>query len=399
MRAIALICLLCACIAADDRDDIDADDDADPAWSEATDPLVPAELDDASLDSDEDMSDLVDDADDPAELDGDDLATQADESDADDTSAIAAGLAYRNPLGPTCADPGVVRIPGPDGPTFWAACTGKGFPLFSSRDLVHWKRSGQIFKASTKPAWANGNWWAPEIHRVGTGLVAYFTALSPSRGKMCIGAARALTMAGPWKDIGHPLVCDSRVSLIDANVHRTASGALYLYYKTDGNALRPQQKTIIYGHRLRADGVGFIGKRRALLRNTLAWEGDVVEAPWVIKRGSYFYMFYSGFRYCNATYGVGVARSTSPLGPFTKRSRPILSSNAAWSGPGHNSIVRTGGRAWMVYHAWQGAHDCGDSGAPGRQLLLDPVKWKGGWPQVRHGTPSRSRFPAPAVSR
>jgi hypothetical protein len=67
---------------------------------------------------------------------------------------------------------------------------------------------------------------------------------------------------------------------IGAMVHTdAATGKRYLYYKTDGNALRPQQPTLIYGQELRPNGFGFVGKRRAPLRNTLAWEGDVVEAP------------------------------------------------------------------------------------------------------------------------
>ena len=349
---------------------------------------APAELEEDGT-ADVVMDDLVDDADDLDELD----EIAPDEGPED---ALAKATEYQNPLGPNCADPGVVEIPGTNGPTFWAACTGGNFPLFKSRDLVHWTAAGKIFTNATKPKWASGNNWAPEVHRVGDGLVAYFTALSTSRGKMCIGAARAKTMAGPWKDIGRPLVCDSHVSLIDATMFTdAASGKHYLYYKTDGNGLHPQEKTILYGHELRANGVSFVGTRHALLRNTLAWEGDVVEAPWVIHRGKFYYLFYSGFRYCNATYGTGIARSRSPLGPFAKRSGPILKSNAKWSGPGHNSVVRTGGRAYVVYHAWRGAHDCGDDGS--RQLMLDPITWKGGWPLVNAGTPSRGVHAAPIV--
>jgi len=371
---VSLVLLASACVA--EVDDFDS-----PAWDEASDPDAPAEVEERAVDGLE-LPDAVDDAEDLAESDG------VADVDAEDPDVLAAPAKFKNPLGPACADPGVIRI----GSTFWAACTGKGFPLFKSTDLVHWKAAGHLFTLATKPAWANGNWWAPEVHHVGDGLVAYFTALSPSRGKMCIGAARAATMAGPWKDIGHPLVCDAHVSLLDATVHGT-NGKRYLYYKTDGNGLHPQEKTILYGQELRADGVGLVGTRRALLRNTLAWEGDVVEAPWIHHRGGYYYLFYSGFRYCNATYGVGVARSKSPLGPFVKRSRPILASNAGWSGPGHNSVVRAGGRAWIVYHAWSGAHSCGDDGA--RKLLLDPITWSGGWPKVGNGTPSRGLVTAP----
>jgi arabinan endo-1,5-alpha-L-arabinosidase len=362
-------------------------DFSDAAWSEAEEPDMAAELEEAAAAPDLELADLVDDAPDLAEPD----EAAAEAGPADDALAAAR---FQNPLGPSCADPGIIRIADAEGPTFWVACTGNGYPLFSSRDLVHWRSAGHIFTLATKPKWAGGNYWAPEVHHVGDGLVAYFTALSPSRGKMCIGAARAKTMAGPWRDLGHPLVCDAHVSLIDATVH-AAGGALYLYYKTDGNGLRPQEPTILYGHQLRADGLGFVGKRRALVRNTLAWEGDVVEAPWVHHRGNYYYLFYSGFRYCNDTYGVGIARSRSPLGPFTKRSAPILHSSRAWSGPGHNAVVRSAGKPYLVYHAWRGDHACGDPGA--RQLMLDPIAWSGGWPVIRGAIPGSGAQPAPAV--
>lgn len=361
---VLLLCVLAAC-ATDDLDD-------DAAWTVATED-APAELQDPE-DEPVVVEDVVDDAADPDEV---------------DDVALVAPAKFTNPLGPSCADPGVVNANG----VYYAACTGAGYPLFKSTDLVHWKAAGKIFSVATKPKWAGGNWWAPEIHANGTGFIAYFTALSPARGKMCIGAARANAITGPWKDIGRPLVCDSHVSLIDATVFTAADGKRYLYYKTDGNGLSPQEKTIIYGHQLRADGIGFVGKRIALLRNTLAWEGDVVEAPWVHQRGGFYYLFYSGFRYCNGTYGVGIARSRSPLGPFVKKSGPILRSNAKWSGPGHNSVIRSGGRPWIVYHAWQGAHDCDDGGA--RKLMLDPIGWKGGWPFIGDGTPSRGAVVAP----
>jgi beta-xylosidase len=367
------------------------DEYSDELWITDNQDMTPAELEDASqMEDPTEPPEATDDLDDPAELD--ELLPPGEA----EVLTIAAAGKYQNPVAGSCADPGVIKTTGADGkPEFYAVCTGNGYPTFKSRDLVTWKSAGHIFNDSTKPAWIGKNNWAPEVHKIGTGYVAYFAAYSQARGRMCIGAARASAISGPYTDIGHPLVCDGNVGLIDPNVFTDADGRHFLYYKTEGNAKTPQEKTIIYGHELKPNGIGFIGQRHRLLQNTLAWEGDVTEAPWVMKRGTYYYMFYSGYRYCDKRYGVGVARAKSPLGPFRKRSAPIVHSSDTWIGPGHNAVVRAGGAAYMVYHAYQGAHVCGQDG--GRKLLVDRIGWQGGWPFVNNGTPSKTLRAAPTI--
>ena len=401
----------CATPPADDP----ADDYSDSTWSAlSTDDTTPAVLDDASeLEDSSDPPEALDDVDDEAASADDDLDDEQESTAVADAPPGSTGLAggvtttaseedlsiltaknggtFQNAVLGNCADPGVIH----DGNAFVATCTGGGFPTFSSSDLVHWSTAGHLFGTKNRPKWASKNFWAPEIHHIGTGFVAYYAAFSPKHGQMCIGAARGPSVTGPWTDLGQPLVCDKGVGLIDPNAYTDGKGRHFLYYKTDANALHPQQKTIIYGHQLGADGVSFVGHRHRLLKNTLGWEGDVVEAPFVVGRGSYYFIFYSGYRYCNGTYGVGIARARSPLGPFRKKGAPILHSNAAFSGPGHNSIVRTGGHDWIVYHAWNGAHQCGQAG--NRELLIDRVGWSKGWPSVNNGTPSRGRHSAPAL--
>jgi beta-xylosidase len=394
---------LAACASSDSSD---GDDDySDATWEALSDDGASAvdEGDVADEDASE-ASDDIDDSADPAEPDDDDptavdppsLGASSEDADAVDLHGLAVapgsgGALYKNPVAPNCADPGVVRA----GETFYVACTGNGFGRMKSSDLVHWAADGHLFGAKTKPKWGGGDWWAPEVHHVGDGFMAYFAALSPRRHRICIGAARGDAAGGGFHDIGRPLACNRHVSLIDPHLFTDANGKHYLYWKTDGNGLRPKEKTVLYGRELAADGVHFVGKRHRLIRNTERWEGDVVEAPWVVHHGSYYYLFYSGFRYCDHTYGVGVARSHSPLGPFKKRSGPILRSNATWVGPGHNSIARAGDHDWIVYHAWHGAHSCGDTGS--RELLIDRVRWVGGWPAINDGTPSRASHPAPTL--
>ncbi|HEX3760610.1 MAG TPA: glycoside hydrolase family 43 protein [Kofleriaceae bacterium] len=330
----------------------------------------------------EDVTDpplATDDSADPTEVD--DVFTEP-----DDLAAIAAARTYRNPIATDCADPGVIGV---SGPNYYTVCTG--FARKSSTDLVKWDADGALFK--TKPSWGDGKWWAPEIHRISDNhFVAYFVANRKSTNRMCIGAATASSPKDTFEDIGHPLVCDGTYGLIDPNVFTAADGKHYLYYKIDGNAFNPPRKTIIYGHQLSADGLGVVGVRHRTIENTLAWEGLVTEAPWVISRGKYFYMFYSGAAFNTSRYGIGVARATSPLGPFHKRSAPILASNSTWQGPGHNSTIEAGGHRYIIYAAW---HDKANVGK--RDMLLDRISWSGGWPSVNNGTPSTGTHTAPTV--
>ena len=67
--------------------------------------------------------------------------------------------------------------------------------------------------------------------------------------------------------------------------------------------------------------VNAAGKTTDLLQANLAWERGAVEAPWMTKRAGYYYLFY------RAANQLGVARATSPLGPYDKLTRPIGSPN------------------------------------------------------------------------
>jgi GH43 family beta-xylosidase len=293
------------------------------------------------------------------------------------------GGLYKNPVLPVdCADPGVVH----DGTQYVATCTSGGaadaFPLRTSKDMVTWTWAGHIFPSARKPTWARGDFWAPEIHRVGTGYIAYYTARHAD-GKLSIGAATGPSAVGPFTDIGVPLVHDSAMGMIDATVFTDTAGIRYLVWKADGNAVG--QPTPIYGQQLSADGRALVGTRRTLISNNLAWEGGVVEAPWVVARDGYYYLFYSGNAYYNSTYAIGVARATSPLGPYTKLGAPILKSASGWIGPGHGSVVTSpSGTSTMVYHAW-------NSGQTARVMLVDPIIWSGGWPSMPEAPSITSR--------
>ena len=132
----------------------------------------------------------------------------------------------------------------------------------------------------------------------------------------------------------------------------------------------------------------------------------LVEAAWVIRHDDFYYLFYSGDNCCgpDAEYGVMVARSREPTGPFETleeaRGVPhslMLFKCERWLAPGHNTIVTDkAGQVWIVYHAIdvnRPRQRQEDEINSRRILLIDRIEWRDGWPFV--GTPSDGPQAAP----
>lgn len=300
------------------------------------------------------------------------------------------GGLYTNPVVATnCPDPGVLH----EDDQYIMVCTSGSapnvFPIRTSSDLIHWAPLGFVFPEANRPRWATGDFWAPEVHHVGDVFIVYYSARARSDGQLSIGAASGPSPVGPFTDLGRPLLHDPSIGLIDASEYESPDGTRYLLWKVDGNAVG--QPTPVNIQRLGADGMSLRGSATTLITNDQRWEGRVVEGPWMIDHDGMYYLFYSGNGYASAAYGMGVARASSPLGPFTKLSTPLIASKGAWEGPGHGAVVTSpSGQTAFVYHAWSQGHI---NEAPGRQVLLDRVLWNGGWPAMPQAPSSRSLPP------
>jgi beta-xylosidase len=299
---------------------------------------------------------------------------------------FAAPGQYSNPVLPgDFPDPSVIRV----GDEYWATATtsewGPLFPLLRSRDLVHWERVGNVF--ARRPDWAVANFWAPEISAYRGRYYIYFVGRKKD-GPLSIAVATSEHPRGPWTDHG-PLIGQPAGS-IDADTAVDENGVRFLIWKEDGNSRN--LPTPIWAQPLSDDGLRLVGEMKELLRNTDPWEKNLVEGPFVQRRGDYFYLFYSGNGCCGAgcNYALGVARARKLLGPWEKNpANPILAANDSWRCPGHGSIVSTpDGRDFFLYHAYSAQTFI----YVGRQGLLDEVQWGAdGWPTLNRGHgPSRS---------
>jgi beta-xylosidase len=300
--------------------------------------------------------------------------------------AEASAQTYLNPVIPgDYPDPTILRV----GNDYWASATTSEwapvFPLFHSIDLINWTLEGAVLP--DPPAWSKGSYWAPELSEFQGTFYAYYAARNQA-GTLCVAVATAAWPGGPYRDRG-PLVCQPDGS-IDPMAALNENGVRYLLWKEDGNSIH--QPTIIWAQRLSEDGTQLVGEKKELIRNDVPWEGAVVEGPFVLRRGKYFYLFYSGGACCGleCNYKLGVARSEHLLGPWLKNpANPILAGDEAWKCPGHGSIVEDSReRDYFLYHAYNAKTTI----FTGRDALLDQVEWgEDAWPAINGGKgPSRS---------
>jgi xylan 1,4-beta-xylosidase len=284
-------------------------------------------------------------------------------------------------------DPSVVMI----GDTYWASATtsnwGPAYPLLSSTDLVNWKLQGHIF--NQLPEWADYYFWAPEMTYENGKVYVYYSAHKKG-GNLCVGIASADKPEGPYRDHG-PLICQE-VGSIDAFPMRDENGRLYMIWKEDANSVG--KPTPIWAQPLNEERTALTGEKTELFRNTEPWEANLVEGVSMVKHGDYYYAFYAAAGCCGAacTYGTGIARAKSLLGPWEKYSKnPLITSDEKWTCPGHGTPVEKDGRHYFLYHAY----DRRSNIFTGREgLLIEYGFTPDGWIEfIKEATPQHVALP------
>ncbi|HVU30782.1 MAG TPA: glycoside hydrolase family 43 protein [Sphingomicrobium sp.] len=324
----------------------------------------------------------------------------------------AANAQYVNPvLDSDFPDPSVIHAP--DGFYYaYATQTERGgrwinIQVARSPDLVHWQILGDALPA--KPAWASRtqDFWAPDVIREGPRYIMYYSGkpdTSDERHGLCLGVATATSPAGPFVDMGHPLKCGEGFVNIDPKAFDDPGTGEHLLYW--GSGFKP-----IKVEKLGPDRMSF---ERSSEPVELVSPGSsdafpvLVEGAWVLRRGGYYYLFYSGDNCCGpkANYAVMVARSRSAKGPYEtleqatgKPHSIVLQKRGYWIAPGHNSIVTdAAGADWIVYHAVDARRPrekASDEPNTRRVMLIDRIRWVRGWPEIDGPSADARAAPVP----
>jgi beta-xylosidase len=272
-------------------------------------------------------------------------------------------------------DPDV--IPAGDGyAAFATGGHGMNIRYAASDDLETWTVDSRDALPKL-PAWAStGRTWAPDVAEdPAGGYLMYVTAEHTDSGRQCIGVAASDTVDGEFTPVSdEPLVCPvEEGGAIDAATFDDADGTRYLLWKTDGNCC--SLDTWIEIAPMSADGRELAGDPVRLLKQTLDWEGALIEAPVLVQRDGRYVLFYSANNYGDETYAVGAAVSDDILGPYEKLEEPVLASTGDLLGPGGQDVVETPDGDAIVFHSW-------DELFIYRGLVVRPLVWDDGVPRV-----------------
>jgi beta-xylosidase len=269
------------------------------------------------------------------------------------------------------ADPTIIT----DGKLYYAAGTSSEwaphYPVFKSSDLQHWEQSGYIFDKS--PEWALNSFWAPELFKIGDRYFVYYTARRKSDSVSCIGVASSSYPDHGYTD--HGVLVDYGKEAIDAFIFDD-NGQLYISFKAYGLDKRPIE---LLAYRLSPDGTKIEGNPFMLLRDD---QRAGLEGQSLLKRGDYYYLFYSAGNCCGAScsYNVQVARAKNITGPYERYdSNPILSEYNDWKCAGHGSFIKgPAGDTVYLHHAYSKVGGI----YTGRQGMLARLEWNTntGWP-------------------
>lgn len=275
------------------------------------------------------------------------------------TSAAPSGedpVAGANPvLDDDFPDPDVLEV---DGVYYAYATNGnnRNVRVATSQDLVTWEEQPDVLP--DLPPWViPGKTWAPEVTEVAPGRYAlYFTATNYRPTLQCVGVATADDPLGPFAVAGEGmLVCpQDEGGAIDAATFLDEDGTRYLLWKNDGNCCGLD--TWLQMAPLSADGLSLTAAPTKLLKQDQDWEGQLIEAPTLVREQDTYVLMYSANDYGSDAYAVGYATAAAPTGPYTKGAEPLLESaslDGAFVGPGGQDVV-TGpdGEDRLVFHSW-----------------------------------------------
>ncbi len=282
-----------------------------------------------------------------------------------------------------------------DGGVYYVFSTGPRLIVICSPDMVNWEWCYRVFEQT--PTWVQeavpgvAALWAPDISFYDGRWQLYYAGSTFGSRDSVIGLATNATLdpASPdygWVDEGEVLRTRAAAdyNAIDPNFVLDADGQPWLAFGSYWSGIKLVQLDPATRKPTAGAEILSIASRRGGPDNT-----EAVEAPFIVYRDGYYYLFVSFDACCQgatSTYNVRVGRAEQITGPYVDRAGvPMLEGGGTqitgqydrWAGPGHNAVFSADGVDWLVYHAY----DIKLNGVS--KLRIEPITWDAeGWPSV-----------------
>lgn len=281
--------------------------------------------------------------------------------------------------------------------TYYVFCTGRRVPILKSTNRHYWQSAGSALESipawvfTVVPAFTGSSVWAPDISYFSGEYHLYYSVSTFGSNVSAIGLATNTTLdssdpAYRWVDSGGPVITttwSSNYNAIDPALFIDDQGATTRYWLALGSFWTGIKLTEIdpsTGHPLNNPPVLYSIATRIAPPNA-------IEAPFIVFRNGYYYLFVS-FDFCcrgvNSTYNVRFGRATSVAGPYIDRDgismmyaggTQLTWPDARWKGPGHNAVfMDNDGAYWLLHHAYD-ALDDGRSYLRIHELFWTPDGW------------------------
>ncbi len=311
-----------------------------------------------------------------------------------------------------------------EGDTYYLFCTGSGISVWSSKDLKSWRKEAPVFAKA--PQWAvdtipgfKGHIWAPDIFYRNGVYYLYYSVSAFGKNTSAIGVATNKTLdssSADFKWVDHGRVIQSypgktNWNAIDPNIVADEKGTAYMVFGSFWDGLKMFKLTndlLQPAEALESMQTVASRKKRSSAMNPPAVDnnpadagGNAIEAPFIFRKGPYYY-FFASIDYCckgeKSTYKMIVGRCKKMTGPYVDKDGVelrcgggsiLLQGNSEWHGVGHNSVYTFDGKDYIIYHGY----DAADKGIS--KLNIQELTWDdNGWPVLATTTQKALASPA-----
>lgn len=290
-----------------------------------------------------------------------------------------------------------------EGDTWYLFSTGPGITIYSSKDRINWRYSDRAF--ASEPTWAksvspsfDGHLWAPDIYFHNNQFYLYYSVSAFGKNTSAIGVTvnKTLDPTSPdyrWDDKGMVIQSVPNRDLwnaIDPAVIVDEQGTGWMSFGSFWNGLKIFKLNSDWTRPAEPQEWHTIAARPSAAATATSEAGAAeIEAPFIFKKGDYYYLFASWGLCCkgaDSTYHLVVGRAKKVTGPYLDRAGKdmndgggslLIKGNKKWIGLGHNSAYHWDGKDYLVLHAYETADNYL------QKLKILNIHWdKEGWPLV-----------------